>query len=103
MTLPGFRHFIVEKSATRVLASLVFLSRSEASKVTIIQISDSTTAVNIEDHGHVSLGEQGSYTRHQGARREIGGFARWGIKVMEMAAEIGRRSDLPLYVHFGTL
>ena len=34
---------------------------------------------------------------------EIGGFARWGIRVMEMAAEIGRRADLPLYVHFGTL
>jgi hypothetical protein len=27
---------------------------------------------------------------------EIGGFARWGIRVMEMAAEIGRRTDLPL-------
>ena len=34
---------------------------------------------------------------------EIGGFARWGIKVLEMSAEIGRRADLPLYVHFGTL
>jgi dihydroorotase len=34
---------------------------------------------------------------------EIGGFARWGIKVLEMSAEIGRRTDLPLYVHFGTL
>jgi len=34
---------------------------------------------------------------------EIGGFARWGIKVLEMSAEIGRRSELPLYVHFGTL
>jgi predicted amidohydrolase len=34
---------------------------------------------------------------------EIGGFARWGIKVAEMSAEIGRLADLPLYVHFGTL
>ena len=34
---------------------------------------------------------------------EIGGFARWGIKVLEMSAEIGRRADLPLYVHFGEL
>ena len=32
-----------------------------------------------------------------------GMFARWVIKVMEMAAEISRRSDLPLYVDFGTL
>jgi dihydroorotase len=34
---------------------------------------------------------------------EIGGFARWGIKVLEMSAEIGCQSELPLYVHFGTL
>ena len=34
---------------------------------------------------------------------EIGGFARWGIKVMEMAAAISRRAELPLYVHFGQL
>ena len=30
-------------------------------------------------------------------------LARWGIKVLEMSAEIGRRTELPLYVHFGTL
>lgn len=29
---------------------------------------------------------------------EIGGFARWGIKVLEMSAETGRLADLPLYV-----
>jgi dihydroorotase len=34
---------------------------------------------------------------------EIGGFARWGIKVLEMSAEIGRQTQLPLYVHFGQL
>src|SRR5260370_9645170 len=37
------------------------------------------------------------------AHAEIGGFARWGIRVIEMAAEIGRRADLPVYVHFGQL
>jgi len=34
---------------------------------------------------------------------EIGGFARWGIKVLQMSAEIGRKTNLPLYVHFGQL
>jgi dihydroorotase len=37
------------------------------------------------------------------AHAEIGGFARWGIRVIEMAAEIARRADLPVYVHFGQL
>jgi dihydroorotase len=37
------------------------------------------------------------------AHAEIGGFARWGIRVIELAAEIGRETDLPVYVHFGQL
>ena len=34
---------------------------------------------------------------------EIGGFARWGIKVIQLSAEIGRKTSLPVYVHFGQL
>src|SRR3954464_1232454 len=34
---------------------------------------------------------------------ELGGFARWGMDVMKQAAEIGRRTRLPLYIHFGQL
>jgi dihydroorotase len=34
---------------------------------------------------------------------EIGGFARWGIKVLQLSAEIGRKTNLPVYVHFGQL
>jgi dihydroorotase len=37
------------------------------------------------------------------AHAEIGGFARWGIRVIELAAQIGREADLPVYVHFGQL
>jgi dihydroorotase len=37
------------------------------------------------------------------AHAEIGGFERWGVRVMEIAAEIGRRARLPLYIHFGQL
>jgi hypothetical protein len=37
------------------------------------------------------------------AHAEIGGFARWGIRIIEMAAEIGRRADFPVYMHFGQL
>ncbi len=37
------------------------------------------------------------------AHAEIGGFARWGIRVIEMAAAIGEQTSLPVYVHFGQL
>ena len=101
MTLPGFRHFIVEKSATRVLA---FLSAYLVGGLEGHYYPDlySPTAVNIEATVTSALANKDLIRGIKG-HAEIGGFARWGIKVMEMAAEIGRRSDLPLYVHFGTL
>ncbi len=35
------------------------------------------------------------------AHAELGGFARWGIEVIKLAAEIGRKTGLPVYIHFG--
>jgi dihydroorotase len=37
------------------------------------------------------------------AHAELGGFARWGLEVMQLAARIGQEADLPVYVHFGQL
>jgi dihydroorotase len=37
------------------------------------------------------------------AHAEIGGFERWGVDVMKLAAQIGRKANLPLYIHFGQL
>jgi dihydroorotase len=37
------------------------------------------------------------------AHAEVGGMARWGFDVMSQCAEIGRKADLPLYIHFGQL
>jgi dihydroorotase len=34
---------------------------------------------------------------------EIGGMTRWGIEDMRMAAEMGRQTNLPLYIHFGQM
>jgi dihydroorotase len=37
------------------------------------------------------------------AHAELGGFARWGVEVIKLSAEIARKADLPLYIHFGQL
>src|SRR5260370_12621039 len=37
------------------------------------------------------------------AHAEMGAFARWGVRVGEMAREMGQGADLPVYVHFGQL
>lgn len=101
MTLPGFRRFIAEPAATQVYA---FLSAYLVGGLEghyypnlyspdCIDIDATVTAANANK----------DLVRGIKGHAEIGGFARWGIKVLEMSAEIGRRADLPLYVHFGTL
>ncbi|MCJ2022169.1 amidohydrolase/deacetylase family metallohydrolase [Methylobacterium sp. E-065] len=101
MTLPGFRHFIAERSETQVLAflSAYLVGGLEGHFYPNLYSPD---GVDI-DATVKSATENRDLVRGIKGHAEIGGFARWGIKVMEMAAEISRRSDMPLYVHFGQL
>lgn len=101
MTLPGFRHFIAERAETRVLAflSAYLVGGLEGHFYPNLYSPD---GVDI-DATVKSAVENRDLVRGIKGHAEIGGFARWGIKVMEMAAEISRRADLPLYVHFGQL
>ncbi len=101
MTLPGFRHFIAEQAQTRVYAflSAYLVGGLEGHFYPSLYSPD---GVNI-DATVKSAVENRDLVRGIKGHAEIGGFARWGIKVMEMAATISRRADLPLYVHFGQL
>ncbi|MGA0532969.1 amidohydrolase/deacetylase family metallohydrolase [Hansschlegelia sp. KR7-227] len=101
MTLPGFRKFIVERSETNVLAflSAYLVGGLEGHFYPNLYSPD---GVDIEATVR-SANANKDIVRGIKGHAEIGGFARWGIRVMEMAAEIARRADLPLYVHFGQL
>ena len=101
MTLPGFRNFVVETSKTRVLAflSAYLVGGLEGHLYPNLYSPD---GVDI-DATVLSANANKDIVRGIKGHAEIGGFARWGIRVLEMAAEIGRRTDLPLYVHFGQL
>ncbi len=101
MTLPGFRHFIAEPAETRIYAflSAYLVGGLEGHFYPNLYSPD---GVDI-DATVRSANANKDLVRGIKGHAEIGGFARWGIKVMEMAAEIGRQTNLPLYVHFGTL
>ena len=101
MTLPGFRHFIAEQSHSRVLAflSAYLVGGLEGRYNPNLYRPD---CVDIEATVKAAVANR-DLARGIKAHAEIGGFARWGIGVIEMAAEIGRRADLPVYVHFGQL
>jgi dihydroorotase len=101
MTLPGFRHFVAEPAKTRVYA---FLSSYLVGGLEghLYPSLYSPEGINIQA-AVTSAKANLDLVRGIKGHAEIGGFARWGIKVLQMSAEIGRKTGLPLYVHFGQL
>jgi dihydroorotase len=101
MTLPGFRHFVAEPSKSRVYA---FLSAYLVGGLEGHYYPSLYSPEGVDIDATVKSATSNlDIVRGIKAHAEIGGFARWGIRVIEMAAEIGRRADLPVYVHFGQL
>src|SRR3954451_1643844 len=101
MTLPGFRHFVAEPSKSRVYA---FLSAYLVGGLEGHYYPQLYSPEGVDIDATVKAATANlDIVRGIKAHAEIGGFARWGIRVIEMAAEIGRRADLPVYVHFGQL
>ncbi|WP_127784481.1 amidohydrolase/deacetylase family metallohydrolase [Rhodococcus sp. X156] len=101
MTLPGFRHFIAEPAQTRVLAFLSAYLVGGLEGHLYDQLY-SPTGVNVQATV-ASAAANLDLVRGIKAHAEIGGFARWGIEVIELAADIAHQVGLPLYVHFGQL
>src|SRR5258708_2467236 len=101
MTLPGFRHYIAEPAQSRVYAflSAYLVGGLEGHFYPNLYSPDGVDIAATVNSATANL----DLVRGIKAHAEIGGFARWGIRVLEMAAEIGRRADLPVYVHFGQL
>ena len=101
MTLPAFREYVVKAKRSRVYTylSAYLVGGMEGHyypslyKPDCLDI-DATVKAAVENRDIVK-----GFKAHA----ELGGFARWGIDVMRMAAEIGRQAQLPLYIHFGQL
>lgn len=101
ITLPGFRQFVAEPSATRVVAFLSAylvggLEGHYYPELYRPECLDLAATVK-------SCRSNRDLVRGLKAHAEIGGFARWGVDVMRIASEIGRQADLPVYIHFGQL
>ncbi len=101
MTLAGFRKFIVEPAATRVLAfiSSYLVGGLEGHLYPSLygpeQINVKHTVRAIEENRDLVKGIK--------AHGEIGGASRWGVESLKLAAEMGRITRLPVYVHLGQL
>lgn len=101
ITLPGFRHYVAQTSATRVLS---YLSAYLVGGLEGHYYPDlySPTCLDSEASVKSALANP-DLVKGIKAHAEIGGFARWGMDVMKIASKIGRDAKLPVYIHFGQL
>lgn len=101
ITIPGFLHYVCEPAKTRVLS---FISAylvggleghyyAELYRPECCDIDATVKAIK----------SYPALVRGIKAHAELGGYQRWGAEVMKTASEIGRRSELPLYIHLGQL
>jgi len=101
MTIPGFRHYVAEPAATRVLC---FLS--------------AYLVGGLEGHLYPELYGPGGVNvpatvraakanadlvRGIKAHAEIGGASRWGLEVIKLGKQIASQAGVPLYIHLGQL
>jgi dihydroorotase len=101
MTFPAYRHFIAERSKTRCYA---FMSAYVVGGLEGHYYPELYSPAGVDVKATVAAAAMNKdIVRGIKAHAEIGGFARWGTKVIELAAEIGREAGLPVYVHFGQL
>jgi dihydroorotase len=101
MTLPAFREHVVKAKQTRVFAylSAYLVGGMEGHYYPALYKPD---CVDVEATVRAAQANA-DIVKGFKAHAELGGFARWGIAVMQQAAEIARRADKPLYIHFGQL
>jgi dihydroorotase len=101
MTLPAFREYIVNAKKTRVFAylSAYLVGGMEGHFYPSLYKPDcldvSATVRAAQENADIVKGFK--------AHAELGGFARWGIEVIKLSADIAHQAGKPLYIHFGQL
>ena len=101
ITLPAFRRHVVESKKSRVVAFLssYLVGGLEGHYYPSLYKPD---CLDVEATVKSAMANP-DIVKGFKAHAEIGGFARWGLDVMRMCAQISQKANLPLYIHFGQL
>ena len=101
MTFAGFRHYIVEPADTNVVA---FISRYVVGGLEGHYYTELYSPDGVDVAATVRvINANRDLAKGIKAHAEIGEFARWGFKVIEMAKDISTQSGLLIYIHLGQL
>ncbi|MBO0333131.1 amidohydrolase/deacetylase family metallohydrolase [Sneathiella sp. CAU 1612] len=101
MTIGGFRKFIAEPSASRVLA---FISAYLVGGLEGHLYPDLYGPNGVNAEHTISVAKKNlDIVKGIKAHAEIGGQSRWGMEVIKIGQEIATAVNLPLYIHLGQL
>jgi dihydroorotase len=101
MTIPGFRHFVVEPSQTRVLCfiSAYLVGGLEGHLYPALYGPEQVDVKATVRAGRANA----DIVRGVKAHAEIGGASRWGLEVIKLGKRISSELGVPLYIHLGQL
>lgn len=101
MTIPGFRHFIVEPSESRVLCfiSMYLVGGMEGHLYPALYGPDQ---VDVKATVKAGLANR-DIVKGVKAHAEIGGASRWGLEVVKLGKRIASELGVPLYIHLGQI
>ena len=101
MTIPGFRHFIVEPAQSRVLCfiSMYLVGGMEGHLYPALYGPD-----QVDIKATIRAGRANSdIVKGVKAHAEIGGASRWGLEVVKLGKRIASELGVPLYIHLGQI
>ena len=101
MTVAGFRNFIVEPAASRVVSfiSAYLVGGMEGHLYPSLHGPEQ---INVKHTVKAAI-ENRDIVKGIKVHAEIGGASRWGIETMKLAKDISRDAGLPIYVHLGQM
>jgi dihydroorotase len=101
MTIPGFRHFVVEPAETRVLCfiSAYLVGGLEGHLYPSLYGPDQVDVKATVRAGRANA----DIVRGVKAHAEIGGASRWGLEVIKLGKRISSELGVPLYIHLGQI
>ena len=101
MTVAGFRNFIVEPAASRVVSfiSAYLVGGMEGHLYPSLHGPEQ---INVKHTVKAAI-ENRDIVKGIKVHAEIGGASRWGVETMKLAKDISRDAGLPIYAHLGQM
>ena len=101
MTIAGFRNFIVEPAASRIVSfiSAYLVGGMEGHLYPSLHGPEQ---INVKHTVKAAIANR-DIVKGIKVHAEIGGASRWGVETMRLAKEISHGAGLPIYVHLGQM